>query len=117
VIIAGQATAFAPPVSATLTVNPPALKGIALNPASVSYQAGTVDGSITLSGPAPAGVSVPLSWSNADGATAPPTIPVAQGATTANFKVTLRPVTAPTPFTLFAYYGGARMSATVTVNP
>ena len=110
---------YAVPVSATatLTINPPALKDFALNPASVSYQAGTVDGSITLSGPAAAGTSVPLSWSSAEGATAPSTVPVAEGATTANFKVTLKPVAAPTPFTLFAYYGGARMSATLTVNP
>lgn len=103
--------------SAALTVTPPALTGFGFNPASASSQAGTVDGWITLNGPAASGVSVPLSWSNTDAASAPANVTVAAGATTASFKVTLKPVTAPTPFVLSAYYGGARMSATLTVTP
>ena len=116
-ISAGSPLVNTYPPFALLTVNPPALKNVSFNSSSVSFQAGTVDGTITLSGPAAAGTSVPLSWSNADAAAAPPTVAVAEGATSATFKVTLKPVSAPTAFTLFAYYGGARMSATLTVNP
>lgn len=101
----------------TLAVLPPALKELGFNPTGASYQAGWVDGSVSLTGPAPAGAAVLLSWTSTAPATAPSSVPVAAGATSATFKVSLKPVTAATPFTLSAYYGGVTKTATLTVTP
>jgi len=100
-----------------LTVMPPTLQNFGVNPTSASYQIGSVDGFITLNGPAAAGTSVPLSWNSTDAASAPSTVPIPAGASTVSFKVTLKPVSAPTPFTLSALYGGARKTITLTVTP
>lgn len=101
---------------ASLTVLPSALKELGFNPTSVSYQAGTADGWVSLTGPAPTGATVLLLWTST-AATAPFSVPVPAGATTATFKVTLQPVSTPTPFALSAYYGGVTKTATLTVNP
>ena len=100
-----------------LKVVPPALKELGLNPTTASFQAGTVDAWVSLNGPAPAGAAVLLSWTSTAAATVPSSVPVAAGATTASFKVTLKQVSAPTPFTLSAYYRGVTKTGTLTVNP
>jgi hypothetical protein len=101
-----------------LQVLAPALKEVGFNPATVSYQAGFADGWVSLTGPAPQGGAVVLlSWSNTVAATAPPSVSVSAGATAASFKVTTKPVTQPTPFTISAYNGGVTKTATLMVTP
>jgi hypothetical protein len=100
-----------------LNVTPPTLQEFGVNPTTASYQVGSVDGFITLNGPAAPGTSVPLSWNTTDAASAPSSVPIPAGASNASFKVTLKPVSAPTPFTLSALYGGARKTITLTVTP
>jgi hypothetical protein len=113
----GQGAGVTFVAQAHLTVNPPGVKDLVFNPASASYQAGTVDGIVNLTGAAAAGTSVLLSWTSTAPATVPPSVSVPAGATSVSFKVNLKQVTAPTPFTLSAYYGGVTKSATLTVNP
>ena len=104
-------------IAGSLAVLPPTLQEFGVNPSSASYQIGSVDGFITLNGPAAAGTSVPLSWNSTDAASAPSSVPIPAGASTASFKVTLKPVSAPTPFTLSVLYGGVRKTITLTVTP
>ena len=106
-----------PGIVGGLTVMPPTLQDFGVSPTSASYQVGSVDGFITLNGPAAAGTSVPLSLNSTDVASAPSTVPIPAGASTASFKVTLKPVTAPTPFTLSVLFGGVRKTITLTVTP
>jgi hypothetical protein len=103
-------------VNAPLTVEPPALQDLVIEPSSASYQSDSVEARVSLTGPAPAGLSVPLSWTNTEAATAPERVAFEEGATTATFRVTLKPVTAPTQFTLSAFLG-TRKTTTLTVNP
>ncbi len=101
-----------------LMVLAPALNEVGFNPTSVSYQAGSADGWVSLTGPAPwSGVVVLLSWSDTTAATVPPSVTVPAGASTASFKATTKPVNQPTPFTIFVLYGGVIKTATLTVTP
>jgi hypothetical protein len=108
--------------SASLTVTPaappaPALTSLTLNPTSVTG-GNSSTGTVTLSGPAPAGGAlVALSSSNALVAHVPASVTVAAGATSATFTVSTSPVVASTAVTISGSYGGAGRSASLTVNP
>jgi len=96
---------------------PPALAGIAVNPTSVvgGQQA---QGSVTLTGAAPAGGAlVSLSSNNAGAVMLPPNVTVAAGATSAAFAVATTAVAASTPVTISGSYGDATRAATLTVQP
>ena len=95
-----------------------ALTDFVLNPNKV--QGGTsTTGTITLSCPAPFGGVVSLSTTNAAVVIVPPTIPLAQGQTTATVSVSTKAVTTALDPILTAMFGSKSLSATlhVTVLP
>jgi hypothetical protein len=114
--IAPTSAEYAEQIHASLTVEPPALQDLVIEPSSASYQSDSVEGRVSLTGPAPAGLSVPLSWTSTEAATAPDRVAFEEGATTATFRIGLKPVTVPTQFTLSAFFG-TRKTTTLTVNP
>ncbi len=94
------------------------LSSLTLNPTSVIGGAQSSTGTVTLSGPAPAGgAQVALSSSNTTTANVPSSVTVAAGATSATFTVSTRTVASSTTVTIFAAYGGATRSASLTVTP
>jgi hypothetical protein len=109
--------------TAGLTVNPPpppaGLSSLGLNPASLTGGSSST-GTVTLSGPAPAGGATVALSSNTPAVAAVPasgTVLVPEGATSATFPVTTSPVAAQALVTLSATYLGVTRSATLTVNP
>ena len=97
--------------------SPPPLQSLTLNPTNVGGGS-TSTGTVTLNTPAPSGgVLVVLSTGNPAVATVPPSVSVAQGATSASFTVNTSPVAASTPVSISASLAGAIVSATLTVNP
>jgi len=96
-----------PPVSGLTAVN--------VSPATV-LGGGASTGTVTLSGPAPAGGTVvSLMSSNAAAAQVPATVTVPAGATTATFAVTTSPVAADTLVTITATHNSVSRTATLTV--
>lgn len=107
-------------VSATLSIGAasplPALTALTLNPASVRG-GWTSTGTVTLSGPAPAGGAViTLSSSNTNVATVPASITVPAGATSATFTVSTRRVSASTSVVISAQYNNTSISTPLTVT-
>src|SRR5881394_1467844 len=106
--------------SASLTVMPPPLptvSSLTLNPTSVTGGTQSSTGTVTLSGPAPAGgAQVTLSSSNA-AASVPSSVTVPAASTTATFTISTSAVAASTPVTISASYGGTSTSASLTVMP
>src|SRR5947208_7768584 len=93
------------------------LSSLALNPTSVAG-GNSSTGTVTLSGPAPAGgARVALSSSNTAAATVPSSVTVPAGATNATFTVSTSVVTASTAVTISAAYGGATRTASIAVAP
>src|SRR6266478_3118335 len=93
------------------------LSSLALNPTSVAG-GNSSTGSVTLNGPTPAGgAQVTLSSSNTAAATAPSSVTVPAGATSATFTVSTSVVTASTAVTISAAYGGATRTASLAVTP
>jgi len=100
--------------SATASV---ALSSLSLNPTSVTG-GNSSTGTVTLSGPAPAGgTQVALSSSNTTVARVPSSVTVAAGATSASFTVSTSAVAASSTVNISAIYGGANRSASLTVTP
>ena len=105
--------------TASLTVTAPTLSGFSLNPTSVIGGSSST-GTVTLSGPAPAGgAAVTLSSSNTTATHPPASVTVLAGATTATFTITTSPVASNTSATITAIFGVTRTaSLTVTcANP
>jgi hypothetical protein len=93
------------------------LSSLSLNPTSV-MGGNSSTGTVTLSGPAPAGgAQVTLSSSNTAAASVPSSVTVAAGATSASFTVSTSAVAASTTVTISASYRGATRSASLTVTP
>jgi len=104
----------AAPVGSTARL---ALSSLSLNPTSVVGWASST-GTVTLSGPAPAGgAQIALSSSNPTAAQVPTSVTVAAGATSATFTVSASVVSASTAVTISATYGGGTRSAALTVMP
>src|SRR5437660_5717952 len=99
--------------------NPTFLSSLTLNPTSVVGGVQSSTGTVTLSGPAPAGgAQVTLSSSNIAAANVPSNgVTVPAGATSATFTVTTSAVAASTPVTISASYGGVSKTASLTVTP
>jgi probable HAF family extracellular repeat protein len=101
----------------TLTVVPPALSQLYLNPTTVIGGCGTSQGRVVLTGKAgSAGLLVPLSNTNTK-ATVPASVTVPSGADSVSFAVTTAAVTAPASGTVSASAGGVSQSLTLTVRP
>jgi hypothetical protein len=94
------------------------LSSLTLNPTSVVGGTQNSTGTVTLSGPAPAGGAVvALSSSNTSAARVPASVTVAAGATSASFTVSTSAVNSSTAVTITADHGGVSRPATVTVKP
>src|ERR1700682_4387640 len=108
--------------SASLTVTPapppaPTLSSLTLNPTSVIGGVQSSTGTVTLSGPAPAGGAQVALSSNNGAASVPSSVAVPAGATTAAFTVSTSPVTASPTDAISAASGGVTSSASLTVTP
>jgi hypothetical protein len=101
--------------NAALTVVAPySLSGLTVNPAS-QFGGLTVQGTITLSGPADSNATVFLSSSNGAVASAPASVQVPAGATGVAFPITLQPVATDTSVVISASMAGSTYTAGVTV--
>jgi hypothetical protein len=95
---------------------PPALQSLTLSPISVAG-GNTVQGTVVISFPAPAGgTSVTLS-TNSSAAQPPAIVVVPQGLTTANFTVATSPVSSNTLATITAFFVTSTKSANLTITP
>ncbi len=105
------------PKTATLTVLPPALLSLTLNPASVAGGVGST-GNLSISGPAPSGgYVITLSSQNA-AAAVPASVTVPAKANAAAFPVTTKAVSANTAVPIVAARGVfSTKTATLTVQP
>jgi hypothetical protein len=107
--------------TASLTVTPappppPTLSSLSLNPTSVVGGVQSSTGTVTLSGPAPAGgAQIALSSGNPTVASVPSSVTVAAGVTSASFMVSTSPVAAPVTVTISAAYNGVSKSASLNV--
>jgi hypothetical protein len=104
--------------SLTLTPSPlPTLSSLTLSPSNVTG-GNSSTGTVTLSGPAPAGgAQVMLSSSNTGTARVPSSVTVPAGATRATFTVNTSTVFFSTSVTISASYGGITLTANLTVSP
>jgi hypothetical protein len=94
------------------------LSSLTLNPASVVGGTQNSTGTVTLSGPAPAGGAVvAISSSNTGAARVPASVTVVAGASSASFTISTSAVSASTGVTITAAYGGVSRTATLTVTP
>ena len=105
--------------TASLTVLPPALPTVAsltLNPNSVvGGPLGSSTGTVTLSGPAPAGGAQVVLSSDNGAASLPASVTVPAGSTSASFTVTTTAVLISTSATISASYDNTSQSATLSV--
>lgn len=104
--------------SAALTVNPPGLYAFSASPAVITGGKPITTGLVTLDAPAgPAGAVIALT--STDPVLVPPsTVTVPAGAlNTGYFTMTTNSVSANTPVTVTASYGGASKTVTITVKP
>src|SRR5437762_3343096 len=96
---------------------PPVVSSLTLNPTRVIGGAQSSMGTVTLSGPAPAGgAQVMLSSSNG-AASVPSSVIVPAGSSSATFTISTSAVAASTPVTISASYGGVSTSASFAVTP
>jgi len=103
-------------VSSPLTITPPSLTAMTLNPVSLIGGSSST-GTVTLSGAAPTGgIGVALASSDSSTAQVPASVTVAAGSSTATFTVTTSAVAANTSVNISATYGGSQAPATLTVN-
>jgi hypothetical protein len=107
--------------SAALTVTPAppppsALSSLTLNPSSVVGGLQSSTGTVTLTGPAPAGGAL-VSLSSSNGAASvPPGVLVPAGATSATFRVSTSVVLVSTSVAISASYNGTTQTNTLTVT-
>jgi len=102
------------PSSSTTSVS---LSSMVLNPTSV-VGGNPSTGTVSLSGPAPAGgAQILLSSNNTNAARTPASVTVAAGATSATFTVSTGAVTATTTVTVSGAYGGVTRAALMSVQP
>jgi hypothetical protein len=103
--------------TAALTVSPAAVSTLTANPASVTGGTNST-GTVTLTGPAPAGGAVVvLSSSNTTAATVPASVTVAANATSATFVITGKTVPAAATATITATYSGTSKTASLAIKP
>lgn len=108
---AGSATSNA--AALTVTVPLPTVASLTLNPTSVVGGLGSSTGTVTLSGPAPAGGAQVLLSSNNSAASVPASVTVPAGATSATFTVSTSAVLVSTSANISASYNGTSRSATL----
>ena len=94
----------------------PKVQGLSFSSNSVA-SGGTVQGTVVLSAPAPAGGTVVVLASNQSAATVPATVTVPTGATSATFTISAGSVTSNQTATITASYSGSSAQAALTVTP
>src|SRR5882672_2496711 len=103
--------------NATLTVTPPTLTLLRLNPSSVNGGSPST-GTVMLSGPAPTGGAVvTLISSNTTAATVPLSVTIPAGGNTTAFPVTTVAVTVSTTVNISASYASVTKTASLIVTP
>ena len=103
--------------TASITVEPPVLTSLTLNPSSATGGTSST-GTVTLSGPAPAGgVAVALSSSNTSVATVPSSVTVSPGFTNATFTVNTDLLLCSNSVTITASSGSVTLRANRAVLP
>lgn len=103
--------------TASLTVLPPVLVSLTLNPTKVTGGFSSSTGTVTLNGPAPNGGAVVALSSNGGAARVPSSVTVLAGRTSAQFTVNTSIVLFSTTVTVSAGYDGATKSADLEVDP
>jgi len=101
--------------SSSLTVTPPTVSSLKLNPSSVVGGVQSSTGTVTLSGPAPAGGAQVLLSSNNAAASVPSSVTVPAGSTSGTFTVNTSQVLLPTSATISASYNQTSQTATLSV--
>ena len=102
--------------SASLTVTPPTVASLTLNPNSVvGGPLGSSTGTVTLGGPAPAGGAQVMLSSNNGAASVPSSVTVPAGSTSATFAVSTSIVLVSTSATITASYNNTSQSASLSV--
>ena len=101
---------------ATLTINPPDLLSISLNPSKVAGGTSST-GTVTTTGPVgPSGLIVRLQSSNSN-ASVTNSVTIPFGQSSANFTITSSAVTSPTSATIAASIGATTKTAMLTLVP
>jgi hypothetical protein len=119
VTITGASGTLTHSTTITLTVTPPPLPTVAsltLNPTSVIGGVQSSTGTVTLSGPAPAGGAQVLLSSSNGAARVPSSVIVPAGATSATFTVNTSVVLFPTSANISASYNSTTRTASLTVH-
>jgi hypothetical protein len=98
------------------TSAPAALSAVSVSPSSVVGGSAS-QGTVTLTAAAPSGGFVVTLSDNSSAASAPASVTVAQGATSATFAIATTTVTASTPVTITATAGSVTRTTTLTVTP
>jgi uncharacterized repeat protein (TIGR03803 family) len=101
--------------TATLTITPPALSSVTLNPTTVVGGSSST-GTVTLSGLAPTGGTVVTLSSSSASVTVPASVTVLAGASTATFTAKTVAVGANVSVTITAKLGTTAKTATLTVD-
>ncbi len=101
--------------SATLKINPAAIQSLVFSPAKV-VSGGSATGTITLTGPAPAGDAKILLTSGSKVAIVPTSVAVSHGTSSATFSVQTSSVSVDTPCKITAKAGGSSVVQTLTVQ-
>ena len=98
-----------------VTTNGVSVASVTVNP-TVVVGGTSSQGTVTLSGPAPAGgATIALASSNTAAAQVPASVVVAAAASTATFTITTSAVSSSTSSTISASFGGTKPTATLTV--
>ncbi len=101
--------------AATLTILPPSLKGLTLNPTSVKGGKSST-ATVSISTPAPSGGLVLTLTSSSKAATVPQSVTIPAGKTAMTFTVKTNTVGVKTQATIGLSYGGASKSAVLTIS-
>jgi hypothetical protein len=102
--------------TASVTIAPPVLTSLTLNPSSVTGGSSST-GTVTLSGPAPAGGAVvTLSSSNSSFATVPSSVTVSPGFINATFTLNTRPLLCSNNATISGSFNSATLAANLAVS-
>ncbi|PYT66511.1 MAG: hypothetical protein DMG39_26630, partial [Acidobacteria bacterium] len=101
--------------SASLTVTPPIVSSLTLNPSSVVGGVQTSTGTVTLTGPAPAGGAQVVLSSSSAAASVPASVTIPAGSTSATFTVSTSVVLVSTSATISASYNNTSQSASLSV--
>lgn len=102
-------------ISVSLTINPPTLASVTLNPSTVPGGLSST-GTVSLSGPVGTSPVVVSLTSNNSAATVPSTVTIAPAQSSATFSIATIGVTAQTSAVISATFGGVSQNATLAIT-